>query len=77
MAQRETFQDRPVYALSEITKSIESVIGKNYNRAYYIKAEILKLNYYPHSGHCYPELVEKENGKIKILVRNQKLWSIF
>ena len=72
--QRETFQDRPVYALSEITKSIESVIGKNYNRAYYIKAEILKLNYYPHSGHCYPELVEKENGKIKAQLRGV-IWS--
>ena len=74
MTQRETFQDRPVYALSEITKSIESVIGKNYNRAYYIKAEILKLNYYPHSGHCYPELVEKENGKIKAQLRGV-IWS--
>jgi exodeoxyribonuclease VII large subunit len=67
--QRETFQERPVYALSEITKSIESVIGKNYNKTYYIKTEILKLNYYPHSGHCYPELVEKENGKIKSQLR--------
>jgi exodeoxyribonuclease VII large subunit len=66
---RETFHDRPVYTLSEITKSLESVIAKNYNRAYYIKAEILKLNYYPHSGHCYPELVEKENGKIKAQLR--------
>jgi len=66
---RETFHDRPVYALSEITKSLESVIAKNYNRAYYIKAEVLKLNYYPHSGHCYPELVEKENGKIKAQLR--------
>ena len=74
MAQRETFQERPIYALSEITKSLESVIAKNYNRAYYIKAEILKLNYYPHSGHCYPELVEKENGKIKAQLRGV-IWS--
>jgi exodeoxyribonuclease VII large subunit len=50
------------------------VIGKNYNRAYYIKAEILKLNHYPHSGHCYPELVEKENGKIKAQLRGV-IWS--
>jgi exodeoxyribonuclease VII large subunit len=74
LTQRETFQDRPIYALSEITKSIESVIGKNYNHAYYIKAEILKLNHYPHSGHCYPELVEKENGKIKAQLRGV-IWS--
>jgi len=74
LAQRETFQERPVYALSEITKSLESVIAKNYSRAYYIKAEILKLNYYPHSGHCYPELVEKENGKVKAQLRGV-IWS--
>jgi len=74
LAQRETFQERPVYTLSEITKSLESVIAKNYNRVYYIKAEILKLNYYPHSGHCYPELVEKENGKIKAQLRGV-IWS--
>lgn len=74
MHQRETFNERPVYALSKITKSIESVINKNYIRAYYIKAEILKLNYYPHSGHCYPELVEKENNKIKAQLRGV-IWS--
>ncbi|MDR0207403.1 MAG: exodeoxyribonuclease VII large subunit [Bacteroidales bacterium] len=69
MPPRETFHDLPVYTLSEITKSIASVIGKNYSKAYYIKAEILKLNYYPYSGHCYPELVEKENGKVKAQLR--------
>ena len=66
---REQFKERPVYALSEITKSIQAVINRNYSRAYYIKAEILKLNFYPHSGHCYPELVEKEGGKIKTQLR--------
>lgn len=71
---RDTFNERPVYALSEISKSIERVIAKNYTKAYYIKAEILKLNYYPHSGHCYPELVEKENGKIKTQLR-AVIWS--
>ena len=67
--QRDTFNERPVYTLSEISKSIENVIAKTYIKPYYIKAEILKLNYYPHSGHCYPELVEKENGKIKTQLR--------
>lgn len=71
---RETFNERPIYSLFEISKSIESVFAKNYTRAYYIKAEILKLNHYPHSGHCYPELVEKENGKIKAQLR-AIIWS--
>jgi exodeoxyribonuclease VII large subunit len=66
---REQFKERPVYVLSEITKSIQAVINRNYNKAYYIKAEILKLNFYPHSGHCYPELVEKEGDKIKTQLR--------
>ncbi len=62
--QRETFNDRPVYSLSEICKSLKSIINKNYTKAYYIKAEMIKLNRYPHSGHCFPELVEKEGDKI-------------
>ncbi len=32
-----------------------------------------KLNYYPHSGHCYPELVEKQDGKIVAQIR-ANLW---
>lgn len=50
------------------------MISKNYPNSYYIKAEIVKLNYYPHSGHCYPELAEKENGKIKTQMR-AIIWS--
>ena len=66
---RETFNDRPVYSLSEITSSLKSVINKTYTRAYYIKAEIIRLNRYPHSGHCFPELVEKEGDKIVTQMR--------
>ena len=32
-----------------------------------------KLNLYPHSGHCYPDLVEKENGKLIAQIRSV-LW---
>lgn len=67
--QRETFNDRPVYSLSEITSSLKSVINKTYTRAYYIKAEMIRLNKYPHSGHCFPELVEKEGDKIVTQMR--------
>lgn len=71
---RETFNNRPIYSLSEITQSLQNVISKTYTHSYYVKAEILKLNYYPHSGHCFPELVEKENGKIKAEMR-ALIWS--
>lgn len=67
--QRETFNDRPVYSLSELTGSIKAVINKTYTRAYYVKAEIIRLNKYPHSGHCYPELVEKEGDRIVTQMR--------
>lgn len=66
---RELFHDHPVYSLSEIAMSIHRMVEQNYTRALYIKAEILKLNYYPYSGHCYPELVEKENNNIKAEMR--------
>jgi len=39
-------------------------LNKVYSGAYWISAEVLKLNYYTQSGHCYPQLVEKKDGKI-------------
>jgi len=66
---RETFQDHPVYSLSEIAYSLHKVVERTYPQPYFIKAEILKLNFYPHSGHCYPELVEKEGNSIKAEMR--------
>lgn len=66
---RDYFNEHPIYTLSDIAKSLQSVIAKTYRQPYYIKAEITKLNYYPHSGHCYPELVEKENNKIVAQMR--------
>jgi len=72
--QRETFNNHNVYSLSEVAVSIHKVIERTYTRPYYIKAEILKLNYYPYSGHCYPELVEREGNTIKTEMR-AIIWS--
>lgn len=52
------------YSLSELARSLSSQIEQTYTGSYWITAEISKLNYYPQSGHCYPQLVEKKNGKI-------------
>lgn len=71
---RERFQEYPIYALSEVAMSLHRLVERTYTQPYYIKAEILKLNFYPHSGHCYPELVEKEDGKIKAEMR-AVIWS--
>ena len=62
-------KSKKYYSLLELTKSIESVIKKTYTRSYWVKAEIAKLNYYPKSGHCYPDLVEKENGVVLAQIR--------
>ena len=67
--ERETFNNHNVYSLSEVAMSVHRVIERTYTRPYYIKAEILKLNYYPYSGHCYPELVEREGNTIKTEMR--------
>ena len=74
MPERETFNNHTVYSLSDVAMSIHKMIERTYTRPYYIKAEILKLNYYPYSGHCYPELVEREGNIIKTEMR-AIIWS--
>src|SRR5574344_272254 len=64
-----TFNGKKIYTLTDIGNSLHSVISRTYTHAYYIKADIIKLNYYPRTGHCYPELVEKEGDKIKTQMR--------
>jgi exodeoxyribonuclease VII large subunit len=60
----ENINGKPVYTLFEVTKSIQKTISERYRSSYWIKAEMNKLNFYSQSGHCYPELVEKESGKV-------------
>jgi len=62
------------YSLSQILESISSVITRTYSRPYWIKAEMIKLNYYTKSNHCYPDMVEKSGSKIKAQIRTT-LWS--
>jgi len=57
------------YSLSQITEHLQKLIAKTYSREYWIKAEIAKLNYYPKSGHCYPDLVEKNKSGVKAQIR--------
>lgn len=64
---------RKVYSLTFVAKSIQKTIAERYTRSYWIEAELNKLNYYQHSGHCYPELVEKKDNKIVAQFRST-LW---
>lgn len=56
--------DRKIFSLSQVAKSIQKTLAERYGSAYWVKAEMNKLNHYSHSGHCYPDLVEKKDGKV-------------
>lgn len=60
----EKIDDKTVFSLHEVTRSIQKTLSDRYKSSFWIKAEMNKLNYYSHSGHCYPELVEKQEGKV-------------
>lgn len=63
-ANRGESESRKVFPLSKLAESITVQLDKAFSGAYWITAEITKLNHYPQSGHCYPQLTEKRNGKI-------------
>lgn len=60
----EKVSDKTVFTLLEVSRSIQKTISERYKSSYWVKAEMNKLNSYTHSGHCYPELVEKKDGKV-------------
>lgn len=62
-------EDRKVFTLLDVTQSIEKTLRTRYQSAFWVKAEMNKLNFYNHSGHCYPDLVEKREGKIIAQIR--------
>ncbi|MCK5857055.1 MAG: exodeoxyribonuclease VII large subunit [Bacteroidales bacterium] len=62
------------YTLSKVAASLQSVIRREYSQYYWIKAEISRLNFYPKSGHCYPDLVEKDHAKVLAQMR-AIIWS--
>ena len=70
----ETVNDRSVFTLLEVTKSIRKTLSERYKDAYWIRAELNKLNFYKGSGHCFPELVEKQEGKVVAQMKST-IWS--
>ncbi len=57
-------KEQSIFTLSQVANSIKKTLADRYKGQYWIKAEMNKLNFYSHSGHCYPELVEKKDEKI-------------
>jgi exodeoxyribonuclease VII large subunit len=60
----EVIGDKTVFTLKDVTRSIGKAIEQRFSQAYWVRCEINKLNYYRQSGHCYPDLVEKEEGSL-------------
>lgn len=61
-------------SLYELSLRIKNTVQQAFPERIWIKAEIHKLNYYPHSGHCYPDLVEKRDDRIVAEMRGL-LWN--
>ncbi len=66
----ESIDHKTVFSLLEVSRSIQKTISDRYQSLYWIKAEMNKLNHYSHSGHAYPELVEKKDGKVVAEMRS-------
>lgn len=56
-------QDRKIFSLKQVAASIQKTLAERYASTYWVQAEMYKLNY-TFKGHCYPELVQKEDGKL-------------
>lgn len=69
----EQINDRKIFSLLEVSRSVQKTLGERYSSSFWVKAEINKLNFYKQSGHAYPELVEKKDGKVIAQLRAH-LW---
>lgn len=70
----ETKDNRRIFSLADVGRSIQKTISERYGSLYWVKAEMNKLNLYAHSGHCFPELLEKKDGKMVAEMR-AVLWN--
>ena len=61
------------YSLLEFNKQVKAVLDKNLEKSYWIVAEIGELNV-NQKGHCYLNLIEKENNQIVANTR-ATIWS--
>ncbi|MCM1041072.1 MAG: exodeoxyribonuclease VII large subunit [Bacteroides sp.] len=66
--------DVHVFSLLDVCKSIQRTLTARYGSPFWVKAELHKLNFYPGSGHCFPELLQKENGQTVAQMR-ATLWN--
>jgi exodeoxyribonuclease VII large subunit len=62
-----------IFTLQQVVSSIRKTIEERYQQYYWVKAEMHKLNRFA-SGHCFPELLQKEDGKIVAQIRGT-IWN--
>ncbi len=62
------------HSLLEVLQSVQRMFERYWKKPIWVKAEMTKLNLYPHSGHAYPLLMEKKNGKTVAEIRST-VWS--
>lgn len=65
-------EQRQVFSLRQVVSSVRKTIEERYQSLYWVKVEMHKMNLYP-SGHAFPELVQKEDGKIVAQI-NGSIW---
>lgn len=65
----EKTETRTIFTLYEVCKSIKKILDERYTKRFWVRAELMKLNYYKYSGHAYPDLVQKDDGRIIAQIR--------
>ena len=56
-------ENQKIFTLKQVVSSIRKTIEERYQQLYWVKVEMHKLNRFA-SGHCFPELLQKEDGRI-------------
>lgn len=66
-------ENRQVFTLLDVCQSIRRTLLSRYGSTFWVRAEMHKLNRYPASGHCFPDLLQKEGKEIVAEMRSV-LW---
>jgi exodeoxyribonuclease VII large subunit len=66
----EMIRERTIFSLFEVAQNIQKTLADRFSASIWVKAEMNRINHYPQSGHCYPDLVEKKEGKIVAAIRS-------
>ena len=66
-------ENQKIFTLKQVVSSIRKTIEERYQQLYWVKVEMHKLNRFA-SGHCFPELLQKEDGRIVAQI-SRTIWN--